>query len=199
MSRTALRTVLWNPLPSVPVRVGFFQSRLSQEDLKGMLGDELRVQPTAIELGRDDRGKPRIERPRTSLRFSLSRSSGATAVALSPFAEVGVDVEFLGRDVTGWRMWSDVLTPAELDHVPPAATEQNAHLLRTWVAKEAILKAAGVGLAIEPRELELGSEDEIRALPGVLGRPDDWSLASFCVGRFVGAVAVLDPAALIPR
>ncbi len=182
------------PGPSMaPVSIGLFDERLAPGDLERMLGDRLGVPHSSIELTRDERGKPRIAYPRTDLRFSISHSSATTVVALAWGREVGVDVEFLGRDVTGWTMWPGVLTTAELERLPTAASARNAHLLRAWVAKEAILKASGVGLALDPQEIELGARGELLVVPRVLGRADSWSIATFWFGTFVGAVAASEP------
>jgi 4'-phosphopantetheinyl transferase len=177
-------------LAPIPVSIGVFGARLGLSDLGYVLASRLGVPRSSIEVTRDERGKPRIEHPRTDLRFSVSHASSSTVVAFARGREVGVDVEFLGREVTAWTMWPDVLTSAELERLPATISARNAHLLGTWVAKEAILKASGFGLAVDPREIELGPSGELRVVPDELGRADDWSLARFRFGAFVGAVAV---------
>jgi 4'-phosphopantetheinyl transferase len=76
-------------------------------------------------------------------RLSMSRTTGLVVVAVAD-APVGVDVE---RPPGALPVPRDVLAAGE----PPAAGDHG--LLRTWVRKEAVLKAAGTGLAVDPRTL----------------------------------------------
>ena len=88
--------------------------------------------------------------------LSLARSSTVVVVATSRVGHVGVDVERRsGRLFAGF---DDVaLAPAEVAlHAPGDAPAR----LRTWVRKEAVLKAAGRGLTVDPRTLVLGAPDE---------------------------------------
>ncbi len=70
--------------------------------------------------------------------FSLSRSGrfAALAIAGAQDARVGVDLEVGGPRVSLEPLRADILAPGETSH----------DLLRTWVRKEALLKASGEGL-----------------------------------------------------
>ncbi|WP_147796229.1 4'-phosphopantetheinyl transferase superfamily protein [Cellulomonas sp. Y8] len=78
---------------------------------------------------------------------SLSRGGDLVVVALCDAGPVGVDVEPV-RPI-GDDLARVVLAPGE----PPAAGSHG--LLRTWSRTEAVLKAAGTGLAVDPRALRV--------------------------------------------
>lgn len=119
-----------------------------------------------------------------------------TLVAIARGVDVGVDVERLDRQVTEWVLWGQVLTAGETARLPDDRWARNVALLRSWVRREAMLKAAGVGLALEPRTIELGSGGEIIALPPVLGAVGRWGLVDLEVPGCVAAVAVRSESAL---
>jgi 4'-phosphopantetheinyl transferase len=154
-----------------------------------VLADELGVTAPSLRVDRGNNGKPYVARPVTTLRFSVSHAADATFVALAYGVHVGVDVEPTTRDVTEWALWRHVLSFDELEWAHRSRTGLNDALLRLWVAKEAILKAAGVGLEVDPRGLELEAGARIVALPTALGDPEDWSLAWFRPTGVVAAVA----------
>ena len=58
-----------------------------------------------------------------------------------------------------------------------------------WARKEALLKAAGVGLGIEPDRIELAG-DSVVAVPPELGTAGDWTIETIPLAGFVAAVAV---------
>ena len=106
----------------------------------------------------------------------------------------GVDVERLNRPILQWALWPHVLTAAEISRLPLAPAARRASLLALWVGKEAILKAAGVGLAVDPRHIELDESRRLVSLPHGFGLPADWSLSyldHMC--GCVGAVACRSP------
>jgi 4'-phosphopantetheinyl transferase len=145
-------------------------------------------------------GKPALRYPATGLAFNLSHSGDVALVAVGGGAAVGVDVEQARSDVDIHGLARSVFSEEErsvLDACDPAL--QRAVFYRTWVCKEALLKACGAGLSIAPdrltvlkracsgdpcaspiglegtawgvRLLELGNEDYFAAVaaPG-----DDW-------------------------
>ena len=114
-------------------------------------------------------------------------------VALARGVEVGVDVEDPARDVSGWALWPHVLSPTEVARLPRAQYDRNAEVLRLWVAKEAILKAAGSGLAVDPRSVELDAHGRVAALPAALGDPGTWSVVWLQGEGVVAAVACAMP------
>jgi len=128
-------------------------------------------------------GKPRLEGA-TNLSFSAAHCGGALAVAVSASGEVGIDIESVRRDFPGFA--SDICTPEELQLV--FSPSETSSPLRVWVLKEAVAKAAGLGLALPMSEIRLvrSGGDVIQ---GVVGSQHYW-LSNHELGQdVVGAVA----------
>ena len=111
------------------------------------LGCLLRRAPTQVALGRDPLGRPCL--PGDELHTSLSHADAAAAVAASR-GPVGVDLELAARASQMPGIAERVLHPAEVASFAGLPETQCAEaLLALWVRKEALLKAAGIGLARE--------------------------------------------------
>ncbi|MFD1506319.1 4'-phosphopantetheinyl transferase superfamily protein [Georgenia yuyongxinii] len=136
---------------------------------------------------------------------SVTRSGPLTLVALADGAEIGVDVE--AEAAVTWAQLADVaLSPAERaahDRLPPP--RRGPALARAWVRKEAVLKALGCGLDLEPARLELAGPGGPRLLPGAavrtgVGDPIAVALADLSLEPGVaGAVALLGPGPIAVR
>jgi 4'-phosphopantetheinyl transferase len=118
--------------------------------LRMILSRYLGVRTAEIELADDVHGKPRltITKGPFQLFFNVAHSAGMALVAVKVGCEVGVDVELL-REVSHWqeiahRYFHDGEVRAILA-LPPA--ERALAFLRCWTAKEAVLKALGIGLS----------------------------------------------------
>lgn len=106
--------------------------------------------------------------------FSLSHSGEVVLVATSMAGPVGVDVESAGiapvgvperEDTDPDALVATMLAPSERQHLAGVApTDVSAALLRTWTRKEAVLKATGQGLRIEPADVEVSAPDQPPAL-----------------------------------
>lgn len=95
-------------------------------------------------------GTPRL-RGAPALALSLSHAGSRVVVALGGPAPVGVDVE--AEAATGFDGFERVaLGPGERADTP-------AQRARTWVRKEALLKATGRGLTVEPSAVVLSALD----------------------------------------
>lgn len=145
-----------------------------------------------------DHGRPgyRLDGRPVGLSLSLSRSRGWALLAAGSAVGAGAAVAAVGIDLEHssgamFPGFDDVaLTPGERQLLADLAPDR-AILWRTaaWARKEALLKARGTGLRIEPASVEAYAEPGEGAIlvdldTAALGLP----------AGFAGALAVLDPA-----
>ncbi len=131
--------------------------------------------------GSAEHGQPRAVRAdRGPVPYvSLTRTRGLVAVAVAP-VPVGIDLERNPpgaghpRERDAPAIEGVALAPGEIQALPRRG--RTAAVLRTWTRKEALLKAAGTGLAIDPRLVVLGPATRaprVVTLPPVLARVTD--------------------------
>ena len=122
---------------------------IARTALRTVLGGYLGVSPTTVALDFDRNGKPRLGDPASNvdLRFNVAHSGNLALVVVTRFCEVGVDVEQLRSVRYAGQIARRYFHPTELQAiVSAAAAERDATFLRCWTAKEAVLKAVGVGI-----------------------------------------------------
>lgn len=129
-----------------------------------VLADELGVPPRQVPLYRDAAGRPRVAGD--PVWTSLSHASDWVAIAIDRTAPVGVDVEPLTRVDAVAEVAAAVLHPHERNRVASQALEYG--VLAVWVRKEAVLKAAGVGLGVPMVAFPALRLDGVR-VPGLEG------------------------------
>jgi 4'-phosphopantetheinyl transferase len=130
-------------LRSAPRRADFRLGRLAARRLLG-----------AVEVLPEPSGAPRAwsDGRRLTLAVSLSHRAGLAVCACTAAAELGVDLELVEPRSPGFLR--DFLTAAEQAAVA-AAPDPALIANLVWSAKEAALKALGVGLTRDTRELEV--------------------------------------------
>lgn len=145
----------------------------------------------------DAQGRPAVEWPRgcRDIHFSISHTTGMVAVAISPVAEVGVDLERIDRRVDISEIAEAVFTPDELDRIlRQNGARERTRFFELWTLKEAYIKARGRGFAIPPRTFAFTSvEDPIRLdqAPECDSAPERWRFAlSRCRTGLRMAIAV---------
>ncbi|WP_158580725.1 4'-phosphopantetheinyl transferase family protein [Cellulomonas rhizosphaerae] len=95
----------------------------------------------------------------TGAHVSITRGTGVVAVAASLDSPVGIDLEHRRDEL--WPGFDEVaLSPDE--HAPTADGR-----LRAWVRKEAVLKASGLGLTLDPRRVTISAGQVVAAPPEV--------------------------------
>jgi phosphopantetheine--protein transferase-like protein len=118
--------------------------------IKELLASYLGVATEELIIERNDRGKPILAgKHANKLYFNITHTSDKllAAVATEP---VGIDMERLGRKIEYNPILKRYFTDVEREDFANAAKEANACptqvFLKGWTRKEAILKAAGIGL-----------------------------------------------------
>ena len=117
----------------------------SHAALRLVLSRYLDLPPDRLTFCYSDRGKPTLVE--ANLQFNLSHSGDIALIAVRPNRLVGVDVEQI-RPIEACQLAKQFFHPTEAEAIaalPPP--EQQTVFFRYWTAKEAYLKAIGVGIA----------------------------------------------------
>ncbi len=130
---------------------------------------------TSITFDTAPTGKP-LCTSHTDIRFNLSHTHGAVAIAISEERAVGIDIEAIRPLPELDGMISTVATTEELQELQNLTTADRLHAFyKLWTAKESVVKANGIALGLDLRTLNLGSfiprdkEKGIRCLSDALG------------------------------
>lgn len=176
------------------------QYLVAHAGLRLVLSACARWPPEAWCFGWTTLGKPFVVAPEAgrAIRFSLSHTRGRVMIALRMGGDVGVDVEQAASGACAGGIAGRVLAAPELAALQALPEiERPWRFLRYWTLKEAILKALGCGLSLDPRALVV---DAASAAPRLLGcgaappQPECWSLrAGELAGTHAWALAVPDP------
>jgi phosphopantetheine--protein transferase-like protein len=139
-----------------------------------VLGRYLGTSPARLVFTSSELGKPTLAGPNADrdLVFNTSQSSNfaAIAVAFGRDIAVGVDIERVDRRVTD-ALAQSCLSEVEYEWFKALSNDRrDTGFIRLWTCKEAIIKASGHGLLIDPRLVVLDPDNlAIRSLPGDLG------------------------------
>jgi 4'-phosphopantetheinyl transferase len=164
--------------------------------LRLVLSRYVGVGPGSLRFSAGAQGKPKLERDSNSpIFFNLSHSGNLALLAISGDRAVGVDIEEIKNDVDVPALALAVLSESELRMLHDAPTgAQRGLFFGFWVRKEAVLKACGLGLTVEPQRVEiaenvsLGDGSAVAVLPD--GKPTNWAVREVEVGdRYAAAVA----------
>ena len=176
------------------LRVGWRQA--TEPAAAGQLLDDLVVRHVGARLpigrrcarcGGGGHGQPYVDGDPVHL--SLSRAPGLVVAAVSTAGPVGVDAEPAGS--ARFPGFEEVAAHPQEDGRDPTVT---------WVRKEALLKATGWGLAIDPRGVRLEDGPRLVSWDARLPAPDRCWLEDLPLTEgYVGAVAVIRPTQAVDR
>jgi len=130
----------------------------AKELVQRVLASQGRARPdrSAIVIVNEPSGAPSVTLDGARLRWPISISHrgnlAVAAVAADPNVRLGIDLEAIEPRSPG--LVRDFFTEAEAAWVA-TAKDRDAAIALIWSAKEAALKALGVGLRIDTREIEV--------------------------------------------
>ena len=103
---------------------------------------------TSLSFTHNPHGKPSISSPDTALRFNLSHSGQWHAVAVGLARDIGVDIEAIKPTRRVKRIAQHYFHPQEKDYLATFHDTDFIHpFYSIWTLKEALVKAAGVGMS----------------------------------------------------
>lgn len=160
--------------------------------LRCVLSTLTRQPPDKINLEYGNAGKPSLA-PKglaPELHFNLSHCNDWYVLAISRDGPVGIDIEEI-RYLDISEVASCCCTPHEQAALQTRKWDERLKFFfRLWVRKEAVLKATGFGLTVDPREIETCNAnlelDEVVTVGG-----GNWRLYEVpLTGRLVAALAI---------
>ncbi len=124
---------------------------VARASMRTLLAEVAELQPQAVRFEYGAQGKPMISPSQNpgDIRFNLSHSADTAVLAVTVGREVGVDVERLRDNVSFQKLARRFFAPAEAESLRGLEGEELKHrFFRIWTAKEAYIKAVGLGLRI---------------------------------------------------
>lgn len=162
--------------------------------LRALLGAYLNTHPARIPFALNPFGKPSLPAPFAELRFNVSHSGQQALIAITRAGEVGVDIEQQrgGSDIFGLAKM--IFCPEDLEiWLELPSLEQRPAFYNAWSRKEALSKALGFGLSVDPKELRVnfnaGDRARILEMDQALGLANQWQLIQ--IDRLRGYSAAL--------
>lgn len=173
--------------------------------LRSLVARSLGGNADDVQIRYDAPGTPKVIAPKflaplATCHISVSGRGAIAALAVSSHP-VGIDIEPLGAHV---EIIADVLAHAEQAYLAslPLASAQHA-FLRIWTAKEAWLKARGIGLNAEPAQLRIEAREQTLARGFEQGAPcvplaGEWVEREFESMPLIAACVTLPEATIAP-
>ncbi len=168
---------------------------VARATLRKLLGGCLAVAPDAVVFAYARNGKPLIADPASDIQFNVSHAHERVLYAISRSHVLGVDIEYLHREVDHDALSRRFFTPreyAELQRIPESGRKHA--FLTCWTRKEAVIKATGDGLALLLDRFEVSVVPEVA--PQILGftaatrQASDWTMYTADIGGdYVATVA----------
>jgi 4'-phosphopantetheinyl transferase len=145
--------------------------------LRHLLGRYCDITPESLCFEASAAGKPALTGPlparAATIHFNLTHSADRALLGVSAGRELGIDLEKVRADIEAHAISRHYFFGSERDAIAASATPDTT-FFRYWVAKEAVLKAQGIGL----------------------GFPLDHFQVAFVPGEDAATVHSLDPVAL---
>ncbi|MCY3590925.1 MAG: 4'-phosphopantetheinyl transferase superfamily protein [Acidobacteriota bacterium] len=173
---------------------------LCRAALRALLCRDLDCANEELSFGTSEHGKPfaLVGGLPAPVSFNVSHSGRHGLIAIAPRGRIGVDVE----DRRARRDMDDdirlLFAPGEQAGLASAEGDRKAELFYSlWTMKEALVKAAGVGLRIDTTSFEIppamsrGATSCLVRLP--VGPSVRWRLENLGNRRYAAALAVEDP------
>jgi 4'-phosphopantetheinyl transferase len=165
--------------------------------LRRLLGQYLQCEPSAIRLESNPHGKPRLAETGEDqgLVFNVSHTDRLAVLGFARDRPLGIDIEKSRPDRDWHRIADYCLSDPERDRWRRTeAARQGMEFLKYWTAKEALVKAAGRGIALGLRRVELAPDFSAFAiLPAELGPAADWRLQGWILDDYCLALACRSP------
>lgn len=129
--------------------------------IRHQLAAALTCLPASIAFTIDPRGRPQIGDAPAGFDCNWSHSGPWIALAVNRDGPVGIDIEVVRSDFPVDEVEATVCTTAERDALAATSSvvERTRLFFRLWTAKEALMKATGLGAALDPARIAVRLHD----------------------------------------
>lgn len=142
--------------------------------LRSRIAESNGCDPMKVELVREGRGRPRVT-GLPDFEFNTSHSEDSFMIASSREAVLGIDVESERAIPERDSLLQRICHPDERARLDGTGAVSSIRFLELWTRKEAVVKALGLGLKLDPARVSVPVDDG--PLPG-------WRSASVDDPRF---------------
>lgn len=171
---------------------------VAQGMLRKVLSRYLPLDPKQLVFEYGAQGKPSLMpgQATQTVEFNLTHSGELALIAVAYDRRVGVDIERLSRNVEIRKLAERFFATEEAAYITALdGSLQRSAFFRCWTAKEAYLKALGVGITVPLASVEVLDVCDKLATWIVYGNPekslDLWSIATFGADQdYLAALAV---------
>ncbi|MEP7171585.1 MAG: 4'-phosphopantetheinyl transferase superfamily protein [Bacteroidota bacterium] len=121
--------------------------------LRTILSKYLETSPTEIQFKKNKNKKPEIFFPPASIKFNISHSENKVLISVSE-AETGVDIEMIKPGIEYKEFIKTYFSSNEQNKILDSLNP-NETFYKFWTRKEAVLKASGLGIIDNLKEIEI--------------------------------------------
>lgn len=161
--------------------------------LRNLLADYLHAKPEDLSFKTNKFGKPKIN----NINFNISHSRDLALFAISNNYDVGVDIEFINKDIDldiAERFFSAHEAQALLK-LP--ITQQPKAFFNCWTRKEAFIKAIGTGLSFPLHKFDVdisyNKDSLLLNIRDAKYKPSDWKIFNLNVAKDYAAALCQKP------
>jgi 4'-phosphopantetheinyl transferase len=153
------------------------------------------IPPESLVFRYKSHGKPALAGG-LGWQFNVSHSRDLAAIAISRSDHVGIDLEYIDPAFPQDEVAPEVLCPGELRDLASLPSSDQLHgFFQLWTLKEALLKALGGGLSLDPVQFHIRFEES--QFPEIISAPTRSPQATLhCLSLdpdYAAALAVLSP------
>jgi 4'-phosphopantetheinyl transferase len=125
--------------------------------VRHQLAAALNTAPASLVFAVTKNGRPRVDGAPPGFDANWSHSGHWMALAYGWNGPVGIDIEVYRPEFPVDDIAPTVCTPDELAFLAQVGTpsEKSRRFFHLWTAKEALMKATGLGVAMDPASIEL--------------------------------------------
>ena len=164
--------------------------------LRTLLGHYLNTSPAQLHFRYNAYGKPSLESPHTPLHFNISHSHEIALFAFAQHRELGVDVEYMDKDIDYNELAQHTFSRYEAAIVTALSSDAKRQgFFNCWTRKEAYIKARGMGVSLDLTSFDVSLKPGDAA--ALLHNREDamevtrWRFEALHVGDgYAGAIAV---------